>query len=136
MNLEEPSRLADLVALEPRARRRGQAGAPRGARRAGRACAACSRELRRAHEALKIESEIREKVQSEMGKTQRDYMLRQQLEHDPPASSARAEDEESEVEQLRERIEAAGLPEEAQTQARARARAARADAGRGGRARA
>ena len=38
-------------------------------------------ELRRASEAMKIESEIREKVQSEMGRTQRDYMLRQQLEH-------------------------------------------------------
>ena len=37
-------------------------------------------QLAREREALKVESEIREKVQSEMGKTQRDYVLRQQLE--------------------------------------------------------
>ena len=29
---------------------------------------------------MKVESEIREKVQTDIGKTQRDYMLRQQLE--------------------------------------------------------
>ena len=35
MNLEEPSRLADLVASKPRSGRRGQAGLPRRARRRG-----------------------------------------------------------------------------------------------------
>ena len=37
-------------------------------------------ELARERDAVKVESEIREKVQSDIGKTQRDYMLRQQLE--------------------------------------------------------
>jgi ATP-dependent Lon protease len=73
-------------------------------------------ELLRANEAVKIESEIREKVQSEMGRTQREYMLRQQLEH-IRRELGEGHDEESEVEKLRERIGAAGLPEDALTQA-------------------
>jgi len=34
----------------------------------------------REREAMKVESEIRDKVQSDIGKSQRDYMLRQQLD--------------------------------------------------------
>jgi ATP-dependent Lon protease len=73
-------------------------------------------EVRRSRESLQVESEIREKVQSEMGKTQRDYMLRQQLDQ-IRRELGEAEDSEDEAEQLRERIEAAGLPEDALKQA-------------------
>jgi len=73
-------------------------------------------EVSRESDALKVESEIREKVQTDIGKTQRDYMLRQQLEAIRQELGETA-DQETEVEQLRERIEAAGMPEEAQTQA-------------------
>jgi len=59
--------------------------------------------ISREREVMKVESEIREKVQTDIGKTQRDYMLRQQLE------AIRQElgeggDQESETERLRERI--------------------------------
>ena len=37
-------------------------------------------EAAREREALKVESEIRDKVQNDIGKSQRDYMLRQQLD--------------------------------------------------------
>jgi ATP-dependent Lon protease len=74
-------------------------------------------EIARAREAFSIESEIREKVQSEMGRTQREYMLRQQLEA-IRKELGEAEDEGAEVERLRERIDAAGMPEEAEKQAR------------------
>ena len=73
-------------------------------------------ELRRARDAMKIESEIRDKVQSEMGRTQRDYMLRQQLDQ-IRRELGEAEDSDTEAAGLRERIEAAGMPEEAHKQA-------------------
>jgi ATP-dependent Lon protease len=73
-------------------------------------------ELRRARDAMKIESEIRDKVQSEMGRTQRDYMLRQQLDQ-IRRELGEAEDSDAEVASMRERIEAAGMPEEAHKQA-------------------
>ncbi len=72
--------------------------------------------ISREREVMKVESDIREKVQTDIGKTQRDYMLRQQLE------AGRQEvgeggDQESETERLRERIAAAQMPEEAEKQA-------------------
>ena len=62
--------------------------------------------MQRAAEALKVESEIREKVQTEMGRTQREYLLRQQLDQ-IRKELGEAEDEEEEAEGLRRRIEAA-----------------------------
>jgi ATP-dependent Lon protease len=73
-------------------------------------------EIARERDAMKVESEIREKVQSDIGKTQRDYMLRQQLET-IRQELGESEDSETEIERLRERIEAAGMPEEAHEQA-------------------
>jgi ATP-dependent Lon protease len=70
----------------------------------------------RDRDALKVESEIREKVQTDIGKSQRDYMLRQQLEA-IRQELGEAEDSQSEIERLRERIDAAEMPEEAHTQA-------------------
>jgi ATP-dependent Lon protease len=70
----------------------------------------------REREALKVESEIRDKVQHDIGKSQRDYMLRQQLDA-IRQELGEGEDTENEVERLRERIDAAGMPEEAYKQA-------------------
>jgi ATP-dependent Lon protease len=115
MNVEEPSRLADLVASNLELDLAGKQAFLEELDVVARLRRARD-ELRRASEALKIESEIREKVQSEMGRTQRDYMLRQQLEHIRRELGETA-DEETEVEQLRGRIEAVGLPEDARAQA-------------------
>ncbi|MDD9801845.1 MAG: endopeptidase La [Deltaproteobacteria bacterium] len=73
-------------------------------------------ELRRASDAAAIESKIREKVKSEMGRTQREYMLRQQLDQ-IRRELGEGEDEEAESETLRRKIEEAGMSEEAQAQA-------------------
>jgi ATP-dependent Lon protease len=115
MNVEEPSRLADLVASNLELDLAGKQAFLEELDVVARLRRARD-ELRRANEAMKIESEIREKVQSEMGRTQRDYMLRQQLEH-IRRELGETQDEETEVETLRERIEAAGLPEDAHAQA-------------------
>ena len=66
--------------LESRARRRRQAADPRSRSTSASGCASSSTQLSKQTEALQIETEIREKVQNEMGRTQREYMLRQQLE--------------------------------------------------------
>jgi ATP-dependent Lon protease len=115
MNVEEPSRLADLVASNLELDLAGKQAFLEELDVVARLRRARD-ELRRANEAMKIESEIREKVQSEMGRTQREYLLRQQLEH-IRRELGEAEDEETEVAKLRERIEAAGLPEDAHAQA-------------------
>jgi ATP-dependent Lon protease len=115
MNIEEPSRLADLVASNLELDLAGKQAFLEELDVVARLRRARD-ELRRATEAVKIESEIREKVQSEMGRTQREYILRQQLEH-IRRELGEAQDESTEVEQLRERIEAAGLPEDAHAQA-------------------
>jgi len=73
-------------------------------------------EVSREQDANKVESEIREKVQTDIGRSQREYMLRQQLEAIRQELGL-AEDSETEVERLRGRIEAAGMPEEADAQA-------------------
>ncbi len=115
MNVEEPSRLADLVASNLELDLAGKQAFLEELDVVAR-LRRVRDELRRANEAMKIESEIREKVQSEMGRTQREYVLRQQLEH-IRRELGETQDEETEVERLRDRIEAAGLPEDAQAQA-------------------
>jgi ATP-dependent Lon protease len=114
-NLEDPSKLADLVAsnldIDVATKQAVLAEADIAAR-----LKRVQAELAKEREALEIETEIKEKVQSEMGRTQRDYMLRQQLEA-IRRELGEAEDSEEETKELRERIEAAGLPEEAYKQA-------------------
>jgi len=115
MNVEEPSRLADLVAsnldfdvpgkqalleeinVEARLRR-------------------VSDEVVRARDVVRVENEIREKVQSDMGKTQREYMLRQQLEA-IRKELGETDDEGTELQRLRDAIDAAQMPEDAHKQA-------------------
>jgi ATP-dependent Lon protease len=115
-SLDDPSRLADLVAANLELDVPGKQRFLEEPDVLERLRAALEA-IRRSRDALEIESEIREKVQSEMGRTQRDYMLRQQLEQ-IRRELGEAEDGESDVEALAERIEAAGMPEEALTQAR------------------
>jgi ATP-dependent Lon protease len=115
-NLDDPGRLADLVAsnldldvaqkqavletLDVQERLQAVLG-----------------ELAKSREAINIEAEIRDKVQSEMGKTQREYVLRQQLDA-IRKELGETPDESAESDRLRERVEAAGMPEDALKQAR------------------
>ena len=71
--------------------------------------------MQRELEVLEVSEEIREEAQTEMEKTQRDYYLRQQLK---AIQKELGEDEEgSEAEVYRQRLEDADLPEEAHKEA-------------------
>ncbi len=113
--LDDPSKLADLVAsnlaVDVATKQRVLEEV-----HVARRLKLVLEELDRARGAMQVESEIREKVQSDIGKTQRDYMLRQQLEA-IRQELGEAESGETEIERLRERIEAAGMSEDAHKQA-------------------
>jgi len=114
-NLDEPSKLADLVAsnLEFSVEDKQRVLAEQNV--ANRLRMVLS-QLTKEGEALEIETEIKEKVQTEMGRTQREYMLRQQLEA-IRRELGETEDTEESVDEFRRKIDAAGLPEEARKQA-------------------
>jgi len=61
-------------------------------------------------EVLELGSKIQSQVQSEVGKNQRDYFLREQLKA-IQRELGEGDDQAKEVEELREKIEAAGMPE-------------------------
>ncbi|MCP5043329.1 MAG: endopeptidase La [bacterium] len=115
MSLDDPSRLADLVASNLELDVAGKQEILELAGIEERLKQVLAK-LSRQRDALEIETEIREKVQSEMGRTQRDYMLRQQLEA-IRRELGEVEDDQAEADRMRARIEAAGMPEEAHKQA-------------------
>jgi ATP-dependent Lon protease len=114
-NLEDPGKLADLVTsnldldVAHKQAVLEELDVPRRLR-------LVEGEIAKALEVNQIEGEIRERVQSEMGKTQREYVLRQQLEA-IRRELGDSEDEDTLVDRLRERVEAAGMSEEAYAQA-------------------
>ena len=83
-------------------------------------------------EVLELGSKIQSQVQSEVGKNQREYFLREQMKA-IQKELGEGDEQTKEIEELREKIEAAGMPEAVQERGDARARPAGEDAGRGGR---
>ncbi len=67
-------------------------------------------------EVLELGSKIQSEIQSEMSKTQREYYLREQMKA-IQKELGEGDDRSQEVDQLREKIEAAGMTEEAKTEA-------------------
>lgn len=67
-------------------------------------------------EVLELGSKIQSQVQSEVGKNQREYLLREQLKA-IQKELGEADDQTKEIEQLRTRIEAAGMSEAVQDEA-------------------
>ncbi|MCP4909028.1 MAG: endopeptidase La, partial [bacterium] len=115
VNMEDPSHLADLVASNLDLAVEGKQAVLEETDVVERLKIVLA-QLSKEGEVLQIEAEIKEKVQSEMGRTQRDYMLRQQLEAIRRELGESEEGDEG-VQVLREKIEEAGLPEEASRQA-------------------
>ena len=114
-NLDDPSKLADLVASNLELDVAGKQAVLEALDVEERLRLVLS-QLTKEGQELEIETEIKEKVQNEMGKTQREYMLRQQLEAIRRELGESEEGEEG-AEVFRQKIDAAGLPEEAKKQA-------------------
>jgi ATP-dependent Lon protease len=114
-NLDDPSKLADLVASNLDLEVAGKQKILE-ARDVGGRLRLVLEQLSKETQALQIETEIKQKVQNEMGRTQREYMLRQQLEA-IRRELGESEDDEEEAERLRAAIETSGMPEEAMKQA-------------------
>ena len=81
-------------------------------------------------EVLELGSKIQSQVQSEVGKNQREYFLREQMKA-IQKELGEGDDQTKEIEELREKIEAAGMPEARQEGSEARARSPVEDARRG-----
>lgn len=67
-------------------------------------------------EVLELGSKIQSQVQSEVGKGQREYFLREQMKA-IQKELGEGDDQAREIDELREKIEAAGMPEEVQKEA-------------------
>lgn len=67
-------------------------------------------------EVLELGSKIQSQVQSEVGKSQREYLLREQLKA-IQRELGEGDDQTKEIEELREKIEAVGMPESVQKEA-------------------
>jgi len=114
-NIDDPSALSHLIAGSLRLKsdeKQGLLEEPDVARRLRRLVDILAREL----EVISIGSEIQSQVQSEIDKSQREFVLRQQLE---AIRKELGEFDESAAEagELREQLDAIALPEEARRQA-------------------
>ena len=109
-NISEPGRLADFIAsslttLETPVRQEVLETLDVRAR-----MDTLNRVLIKELEVLELGSKIQSQVQSEVGKNQREYFLREQLKA-IQKELGEGDDQTKDVEELREKIEAAGLPE-------------------------
>jgi ATP-dependent Lon protease len=113
---ESPSALADLIAGSlptlPTALRQEILETTSVAERLQRLVAALTKEV----EVLELGSKIQSEAQSEMSKTQREYYLREQMKA-IQKELGDADDRTQEIDALREKIEAAGMTEEAKKEA-------------------
>src|SRR5438094_9197015 len=73
-------------------------------------------ELAKELEVLELRTKIQNQVQEEVGKSQREYFLREQLRA-IQRELGEADDTQREIEELRQKIEAAGMPEESKKEA-------------------
>jgi ATP-dependent Lon protease len=73
-------------------------------------------ELAKELEVLELRTKIQSQVQEEVGKSQREYFLREQLRA-IQRELGESDDNQREIEELRQKVEASGMPEEARKEA-------------------
>jgi ATP-dependent Lon protease len=115
-NIVEPGRLADLIAASlpalSTAVKQELLETTDVKARLARLAAALTKEA----EVLELGSKIQSQVESEVGKSQREFYLREQLKA-IQKELGQADDRAQELEELRQRVEAAGMTEEAKREA-------------------
>lgn len=115
-NIDDPAALGYFIASTMRLKTEDKQellGEVDLSKRLRRLTALMSREL----EVLELGSKIQDQVQSEMDKSQREYVLRQQLKAIQD-ELGETDETQAETNEMRERIDKAGLPEEVDKQAR------------------
>ena len=116
-NITEPGRLADFIASSLGTDRHArQAGAARDGSTCARAWTELNRILTKELEVLELGSKIQSQVQSEVGKNQREYFLREQMKA-IQKELGEGDDQAKEIDELREKIEAAGMPDDVKKEA-------------------
>ncbi len=108
-NITEPGRLADLVASGLRTVGSEEQQAILETLNVRERLAKLNRLIAKELEILDIRSTIQSQVQSELGKNQRDFLLREQMKA-IRKELGENDDQAKEVDELREKIEAAGMP--------------------------
>lgn len=116
INIEEAGRLADYIATNlPNLSVQGKQ-LVLGLNSARERLEFLNTELAKELEVLELRTKIQSQVEEEVGKTQREYFLREQLRA-IQKELGEADDTQREIEELREQIEKAGLPDEAKKEA-------------------
>jgi ATP-dependent Lon protease len=117
MNITEPGRLADFIASSLATLSTGVKQEVLETVDVRARLDLLNRLLIKEAEVLELGSKIQSQVQSEVGKNQREYFLREQLKA-IQKELGEGDDQTKEVEELREKIEAAGMPDAVKKEAK------------------
>ena len=115
-NITEPGKLADFIASGLTTIQTSTKQEVLGTLDVRERMETLNRTLIKELEVLELGSKIQSEVQSELGKSQREYLLREQMKA-IQKELGETDDQAKEIEELREKIEAVGMPESVQKEA-------------------
>jgi ATP-dependent Lon protease len=115
-NITEPGKLADFIASSLTTIQTSTKQEVLGTLDVRERMETLNRTLIKELEVLELGSKIQSEVQSEVGKSQREYLLREQMKA-IQKELGDSDDQAKEIEELREKIEAVGMPESVQKEA-------------------
>jgi len=115
-NITEPGKLADFIASGLTTIQTSTKQEVLGTLDVRERMETLNRTLLKELEVLELGSKIQSEVQSEVGKSQREYLLREQMKA-IQKELGETDDQAKEIEELREKIEAVGMPESVQKEA-------------------
>ncbi len=115
-NITEPGKLADFIASGLTTIQTSTKQDVLGTLDVRERMETLNRTLIKELEVLELGSKIQSEVQSEVGKSQREYLLREQMKA-IQKELGETDDQAKEIEELREKIEAVGMPESVQKEA-------------------
>jgi ATP-dependent Lon protease len=115
-NITEPGKLADFIASSLTTIQTATKQEVLGTLDVKARMETLNRTLIKELEVLELGSKIQSEVQSEVGKSQREYLLREQMKA-IQKELGETDDQAKEIEELKEKIEAAGMPEPVQKEA-------------------
>ena len=115
-NITEPGKLADFIASSLTTIQTSTKQEVLGTLDVRERMETLNRTLIKELEVLELGSKIQSEVQSEVGKSQREYLLREQMKA-IQKELGETDDQAKEIEELREKIEAVGMPESVQKEA-------------------